>query len=145
LEGRDWRPLLLKASWTDSARESLATRRDEKPVSALIGLCRARVIEQSEKEVAVEFEGVSTAAWKEFRSNWKVTLADDQGGVVATATTNMNVRAEGVPSPFTAILKIPLTTGASPARPLRLRADGNIERMTGMYHGHGLWMRLAEK
>jgi hypothetical protein len=148
VSGSEWAPIFLKAVWTEEARKSETERgargdRAAQPVS-LIGVYRARILEGAANSIAVELEGLSTASWKEFLSRWQVSLHDPQGRILATGATNLSVRAENGPTPFRVRLELPIT-GASGARPAQLLAEGTIERMTGAYHGHGMWMHFMQK
>ena len=150
LAGANWAPMLLKAAWTDQARNAAKadeSRRDKKPQPqpAVIGIYRARAVAGAANSIAVELEGLSTASWKEFRSTWQISLYDDNGRLVAAGGTNLNVRAEKGPTPFQVRLEIPVENSSPTPSPKRLLAEGTVERMTGTYHGHGLWMRFAEK
>ena len=88
-------------------------------------------------------EGVSTASWKEFATEWKTTWRDGAGRTVATAATNLIVRAEGAPASFIVQLAVPATVGGPPATTASV--EGKVQRMTGMYHGHGVWMHLKQE
>jgi hypothetical protein len=140
LTARDWSGAAVKAAWTDKARES-ARGEDEKGQSApTIGLYRARVV-QAANGPAVELEGISTASWKEFLTEWKVSLKDQAGATSWSGVTNLTVRAEDAPSAFTVSLQLP----ASAPSPERLLVQGTVRRMTAGYHGHGIWFRLMNE
>ena len=144
----------LKPAWTEKAKTAAREQRDDKKASPdpLIGVYRARVVENRGAPVLVELDGLSTAYWKEFATTWKVTLLDasDQRG--AFATTNLAVRASRGPTPFQVRLEIPGAPSATPApgsdasarnQPVRLLLEAQVERLTGAYHGHGLWMHFS--
>jgi hypothetical protein len=146
----DWSPLPLRAAWTDQAQESARTtdERGRQPAPQqppLIGLHRARLVQVAEGATRVELEGLSTAAWKEFQTEWKVKLQDAQGRLLAAGTTNSDLRAESAPTPFQVLLDLPRSDTPSPFLPQQITVEATVQRMTGAYHGHGMWFRFARK
>ena len=141
-----WLPLPLQAAWTDKARESAqaSDRRERKappPQTPLIGLHRARVV-QANDGLQVELEGLSTASWKEFETGWMVKLQDAEGRLLAARNTNLAVRAESAPAPFLVQLSFPPSGSQAPQR---IAVEATVQRMTGAYHGHGMWFRFTDK
>jgi hypothetical protein len=53
----------------------------------------------------------------------------------------VTVRAENAPAPFVVALVLPAFPGGSVQA--RVSVEGRVERMTGAYHGHGVWMHFA--
>jgi hypothetical protein len=146
----DWSPLPLRASWTEQAQESARTtdergRQLSPQQPPLIGLHRARLVQVAEGATRVELEGLSTAAWKEFQTEWKVSLQDAQGRLLAAGTTNSDLRAESAPTPFQVRLDLPRSDTPSPSLPQQITVEATVQRMTGAYHGHGMWFRFARK
>lgn len=146
----DWAPLPLRAAWSDQARESAKAadergRRNAPAAQApLVGLHRARVVQRQDGSAQVELEGISTTAWKEFQTEWKVKLQDAEGRVLAAGTTNLDLRAEGGPAPFE--IRLGLTRSETPSSlPQRIAVEATVQRMTGAYHGHGMWLRFTAK
>jgi hypothetical protein len=146
----DWSPLPLQAAWTDQARERAQFDREGErmPVTEplpLIGLHRVRITQAKDGSTGIELEGLSTASWKEFVTEWMVKLQDAEGRLLASRNTNLVVRAENAPAPFQIQLSFP--TPAAQARPLpqRIAVEATVQRMTGAYHGHGVWFRFARK
>jgi hypothetical protein len=150
LKPGEWSPLPLRATWTDKARES-AQASDERKRSAapqqlpLIGLHRARLVQPATGGIQVELEGLSTTSWKEFQTEWKVKLQDAQGRLLGASTTNMDLRAESAPTPFQIRLDLPPSSAPSPAPPNRITVEATVQRMSGAYHGHGMWFRFARE
>ena len=138
---RDWTPCALNATWTETARSLAGARQTASPPRVLIGLYRARLESASDGPVQVCFEGVSTASWQEFETEWKVCWHTAAGQSLGTATTNVTVRSEQSPSAFAVTFTVP------PYRrenvPARMYVEGTVRRMTGAYHGHGMWMRFT--
>ena len=91
--------------------------------------------------MALELEGISTASWKEFETEWKVTLGERAGLRSFSTTTNLAVRAENCPTAF--LLKLGLPRSAALSE--RVLVEGTVERMSGAYHGHGIWFKLAKE
>ncbi len=135
--GNDWTPLILRPAWTEEARKSA----DEKNNQPLLGLYRARMQHNPSGPAVLEFEGVSAVPWKQFLTSWTVKLQDERGTVLGSASTNLNVRAESGPTPFA--FTVPVSVSANSASPKSVAITGTVERMTGMYHGHGMWMTLT--
>ena len=143
VKSEEWLAAPMRADWSDAAQKS--ARADErKPESPpLIGIHRARSERGADGGMLLTLEGVSTASWKEFATEWKSTWRDGAGRTVATAATNLIVRAEGAPASFIVQLAVPATVGGSPATSASV--EGKVQRMTGMYHGHGVWMHLKQE
>jgi len=96
-----------------------------------------------EGEAAKRGQELRAGAWKEFETEWKVTLLDSQGRALGTAQTNLEVRAEGAPAAFLIQLGLPQQGGLSPSAPGRVSVEGTVRRLSGAYHGHGLWLRFG--
>jgi hypothetical protein len=139
----EWSALALRAAWTDKAREAVLDRKLQAQEPDVIGVQRVRVRQTPEGDCQVELDGLSTSTWKEFATEWKVGLLDSHGGVVASATTNLAVLAEGGPTPFEMRIEIPDYKGAALSEAARISIEGTVQRSTGTYHGHGRWYRLA--
>jgi hypothetical protein len=136
-----WRALPFKAVWTDAALKSAGSDEDRPQSQVLIGITRVRGEPTPAGGMQITLEGVSTMSWKEFETEWKVGWLDASGRTLATAATNMVVRAENAPSPFVVDLTAPPFAGSAPARSVML--EGTVKRMSGAYHGHGRWMTFA--
>ena len=146
----DWAALPLRAAWSHEARESAQAadergRRNTAPQTLLIGLHRARVIQRQDGSAQVELEGISTTAWKEFQTEWKVKLEDATGRLLMAGSTNVDLRAEGGPAPFEIRLGLTRSDRPSSSAPQRIAVEASVQRMTGAYHGHGMWFRFAAK
>ncbi len=145
LKPGDWAPLPIQATWTDQARESARFDREgeRKPASEppLIGLHRARIVERDSGAAQIQLEGLSTASWKEFQMEWKVRLEDAEGRVLGTGATNLALRAESAPAPFRIQFDLP----QSGAVPHRVAVSATVLRMSGAYHGHGMWFQFTGK
>ncbi len=146
----DWSPLPLQAAWTQSARESARFDREgeRKPATEpppLIGVHRARIVESAGGGAQIELEGLSTTSWKEFDTEWTVKLEDAEGHLLGSSTTNLVLRAEGGPAPFQIALDLPRQDKPSPLSAQRIAVEATVQRMSGAYHGHGMWMRFANK
>jgi hypothetical protein len=146
----EWSPLPLQAAWTDKAKESAQAMDERKrntppPPAPLIGLHRARIVGSAAGGTQIELEGLSTACWKEFRTEWKVKLQDAQGRLLCGGATNLTLRAESAPAPFQIALDVPRPDNSSFASPRQIAVEATVERMTGAYHGHGMWFRFTEK
>lgn len=137
-----WQALPLKAVWTDAARKSAEVSEDKLQTRPLIGIHRVRSEPTPGGEVQLSLEGVSTTSWKEFETEWKASWRDAFGRTLATAATNLVIRAENAPAAFVVTLTAPSTVGSVPAK--LLSVEGKVRRMTGEYHGHGMWMRFTE-
>jgi hypothetical protein len=145
----EWKAMPLRAAWTEQARESARSMDDHgrKPAAAeppLIGLHRGRILSPSGSGVRVELQGVSTANWKEYGTVWKVSLQDAAGHSLGSGSTNLSVRAEGGPTPFVVSLELPLASEAASSAPQRLAVEATVQRMSGMYHGHGMWLQYLD-
>jgi hypothetical protein len=143
LKPGEWSALPLQAAWTEKAQKAAQGGERETPPPILIGLHRARLAQTEGGAAQIELEGVSTGAWKEFETEWKVTLLDSQGRALATAQTNLEVRAESAPAAFLIQLDLPQQGGLSPSAPGRVSVEGTVRRLSGAYHGPGLWMRFG--
>jgi hypothetical protein len=137
-----WQAATLRASWSDSARKAVSSDGDKEKVPPLIGIHRLRS-ESTGNELQVILDGVSTASWKDFETEWKASWRDDTGQTLATTTTNVVVRAESAPSGFVVKLAAPYLPGGTPVKFVAL--EGTVRRLTAMYHGHGRWMHLARE
>jgi len=138
-----WQAVPMKAVWSDSARSSAKSDEGKPQPQPLIGIHRVRSERDSTGAAQLTLEGVSTASWKEFATEWKVSWRDAFGRTVATAATNLAVRAENAPAAFFVNLSAPPLTDGAPAKSVSL--EGTVRRMTGMYHGHGRWLHLTER
>jgi hypothetical protein len=146
----EWSPLPLRAAWTDKARESAQFDREGERIPAtnqppVIGLHRARLLQPAAGGMQVELEGLSTASWKEFQTEWRVKLQDADGGLLGGGTTNLDLRAESGPAPFRIRLDLPASSAQAPAAPRQLAVEASVQRMTGAYHGHGMWFRFGKE
>jgi hypothetical protein len=145
----DWSPLPLQGAWTGQARESAKFDREGERIAAaqdpLIGLHRARIVQAKDGSAQVELEGLSTASWKEFETEWMVKLQDAEGRLLAARNTNLVVRAENAPAPFRIRLELPPAGSQAPSLAQRIAVEANVQCMTGAYHGHGMWFRFARK
>jgi hypothetical protein len=137
-----WQPLPLKAVWTDAARKSAEVSEDRLQTPSLIGVHRVRSEPTPAGELQLSLEGVSTTSWKEFETEWKASWRDASDRTLATAATNLVIRAENAPAAFVVKLTAPSTVGGTPAK--LVSVEGRVRRMTGEYHGHGVWMRFTE-
>jgi len=150
LEPGDWSPLPLQAAWTHVARESARFDREgeRKPATEpppLIGVHQARIVETAAGGAQIELEGLCTTSWKEFDTEWTVKLEDAEGHVLGSSTTNLVLRAEGGPAPFQIALELPRPNKPSPLLAQRVAVEATVQRMSGAYHGHGMWFRFANK
>jgi len=150
LEPGDWSPLPLRAAWTHVARESARFDREgeRKPATeppSLIGVHRARTVETAAGGAQIELDGLCTTSWKEFDTEWTVKLEDAEGHVLGSSTTNLVLRAEGGPAPFQIALELPRPNKPSPLLAQRVAVEATVQRMSGAYHGHGMWFRFANK
>ena len=146
----DWSPLPLQATWTDQARERAQFDREGERMPAtkptpLIAIYRARIVQAKEGSAQVELEGLSTASWKEFETAWMVKLQDAEGRLLAVRNTNLVVRAESAPAPFQIRFDLRPSDARTAALPQRIAVEATVQRMTGAYHGHGMWFRFARK
>ncbi len=142
LSGEHWTPFYLKASWAEEARQAARDRENKQTDEPMLGVYRAR-LSHTNGAAELLLEGVSTANWKEFRTAWKLRPEGEQGATIPSDTTNLNIRGESGPTPFT--VRLPLAAAADSSVPKRFRISATVERMTGMYHGHGMWMTFADK
>jgi hypothetical protein len=134
-----WQALPLKAVWTDDAQKSTWSDEDKPQSPSLIGIHRMRNEPTPGGGMQIMLEGVSTASWKEFETEWKASWRDASGRTLAMAATNMIIRAENAPAAFVVNLGASATAGAE-----SVFLEGTVRRMTGAYHGHGMWMRFAK-
>jgi hypothetical protein len=137
-----WQALPMKAVWTDAARKSAEVSEDRLQTPSLIGVHRVRSERNPAGELQLSLEGVSTTSWKEFETEWKASWRDASGRMLATAATNLIIRAENAPAAFVVTLTASSTVGSAPAK--LVSVEGRVRRMTGEYHGHGMWMRFTE-
>jgi hypothetical protein len=145
-----WSSLPLQARWSAEARERAEFDREGERMPAtkplpLIGLHRARIIQAEDGSTGIELEGLSTASWKEFETEWMVKLQDAEGRLLAARNTNLVVRAESPPAPFRIQFSLPSSDAQAPVKPERVAVEASVQRMTGAYHGHGVWFRFARK
>jgi hypothetical protein len=139
LPSGEWSAAPVKAAWTDKARESARGEDRKMQTLPIIGIHSARIIQTVDESLAIELDGISTASWKEFQTHWKVSLLNATGRTTSSAATNLTVRAENAPAAFLARLELPRAASL----PERVFIEGTVQRMTGAYHGHGVWFRLA--
>ena len=143
--GEDWVPLLVQAAWTDAARKSLSGSGDAASRSLpVIGALRARLAGGSGNTTWLELDGISTANQKEFQTEWTATLRNYDGRVSASAATNCDVRADSAAASFVTKLELPIAPVALSNAPLAT-IEGRVTRLSGLYHGHGMWMRLGKE
>jgi hypothetical protein len=109
----------------------------------VIGIHRARTIALPGGGIRLELEGITTAYWKEFATEWTVHAFGDTAKELE-AKAKSEVRTEGMPGAFTVQLDLPALPELRPANALKVNLEGTVRRMTGGYHGHGIWFRLAE-
>jgi hypothetical protein len=136
-----WRALPFKAVWTDAALKTAGSDEARPQSQVLIGITRGRGEPTPAGGMQITLEGVSTMSWKEFETEWKVSWLDASGRILATAATNMVVRAENAPSPFVVDLTAPPSARSAQAQSVLV--EGAVKRMSGAYHGHGRWMTFA--
>jgi hypothetical protein len=143
----NWVPLPLKAAWAEKARDAatFGTEKAADPMPPLvIGIRRARLSLMTAGAI-LHLEGLSTAFWKEFQTEWIARLLDGRGNVLAASATNRLVRAEGAPASFEVQLEMGFPGDQTPLSDARLALEGRVLRLTGAYHGHGVWMSLSRE
>ena len=72
-------------------------------------------------------------------------LEDAEGHLLGASTTNLDLRAEGGPAPFQIALDLPRQDKPSSLPAQRIAVEATVQRMSGAYHGHGMWFRFANK
>ncbi|HEY5914098.1 MAG TPA: hypothetical protein VJA21_26215 [Verrucomicrobiae bacterium] len=143
--GTNWSPVSVKAAWTDQARQAAKDREKDESETLLVGTYRARLLKRGGDSVHIEIEGVSTASWKEFLTSWKATLEDDRGAALGSGSADLKIRAENGPSPFSVLIQISRDGNAPFSLPAQVAISGTVQRLTGAYHGHGIWFTLLDK
>jgi len=146
LRPNEWQDVALAAEWTEAAKKSASWNEDRKSEAGLpvIGIYRARALPQPDGSLQVELEGLSTASWKEFETEWRAT-APAPANAISKAKTTAELRAENSPAPFTVKLDFPATPRLSTSPSLTVSLEGTVMRMSGAYHGHGMWFRFSKE
>jgi hypothetical protein len=141
IPGATWEILPVRAAWSEAALESVRDHGEEPGQGPLIGVHRARINEIGDGRSELRLDGISTAVWKEFETDWTVEFLTASGDSMGSTATNLLVRANQSPSAFT--LGFPLPEDEEGAAPACIRLTGLVQRLAGLYHGHGTWMRLS--
>ena len=139
----DWKPCVLRTSWTEQARKAADAERGRSQAAALIGIHRARLERGPDGATRMSLDGVTTASWKEFETEWKVGWYDAMGKLTGSAATNVVVRAEGGPAPFNISVAVPSWPGQASA-PASISVEGKARRLTASYFGSRWRLSLAE-
>ena len=146
LDANDWQDVAVVAQWTEAAKESASWSEDRKSdaLQPMIGVYRARAMPQPDGSLQVALEGITTASWKEFESEWFVTAAARNSETSKTSAIT-EIRAENSPAGFSVTLSLPPAWGLGKEPAFNLKLEGLVRRMTGAYHGHGIWYRFARE
>lgn len=115
--------------------------RSKPQAEPLIGIHRAKLERTADGPMQIRFDGVSTAIWKEFETEWKIGWRDGSGHLLGTATTNVRVRARNTPAPFVVSVAVPsFPAGAAPER---ISVAGKVQHMAAAYRSRG-WMKFIK-
>jgi hypothetical protein len=146
LQPGGWVPVLLKAKWEPEAAKAWTAdaKRGQPKEAAIIGLLSARLISKPGGGYSLEWEGLSTALWQEYEVRWTVTGTGTDGSMTKLVTTN-RIRCEGAPAAFTNLVEVPGTLAKNAAGQVSLGIAARVDHMSGMYHGHGMWMQLGPR
>src|ERR1019366_1043458 len=88
----DWKPCALRTSWTKEAQKAADAGRDKSQPAALIGIHSARLERGPDGTLRICLDGVTTAGWEEFETEWKVGWHDALGQLTGPTATNVTVR-----------------------------------------------------
>ncbi len=129
--------LAVRAVW---AEESTQQRKDWK-ADGDIAVVDAR-LDAGPRQSDLLLTLASTLHWKEALVRVCVRVHDAEARLLADEEREITIRAEAAPG----LAEVLFSFGNPPEReglagqPLRVEVDATIERLTGAYHGHGLWM-----
>jgi hypothetical protein len=137
----DWKPCALRTSWAEEAQKAADADRDKSPAATLIGIHSARLERGPDGTLRICLDGVTTASWEEFETEWKVGWHDASGQLTGPTATNVTVRAESGPAPFTVSVAVPSWPGGAGA-PSPILVEGKVRRLTGVYRDD-MWMGVA--
>ena len=137
----DWKPCALRTSWTKEAQKAADADRDKSQAAALIGIHSARLERGPDGTLRICLDGVTTASRKEFETEWKVGWHDALGRLTGPTATNVTVRAESGPAPFTVSVAVPSWPGGTEV-PTPILVEGKVRRLTGVYR-NGMWFGFA--
>ncbi|MBN1514647.1 MAG: HEAT repeat domain-containing protein [Phycisphaerae bacterium] len=129
--------LAVRAVW---AEESVQQRKDRE-ADGDIAVVDAR-LDAGPRQSDLLLTLASTLHWKEALVRVRVRVLDGQGELLADDEREITVRAEAAPGLAEMLFSLGdlLQREGFTGKPLRLEVDATIERLTGAYHGHGLWM-----
>lgn len=146
LQPGGWVPVLLKAKWEPEAAKSWTAdaKRGQPKEAAIIGLLSARLTSKPGGGYSLEWEGLSTAHWQEYEVRWTVTGTGSDGSKTELVMTN-RIRCEGAPTAFTNAVEAPGELARNATGQLSLGIAATVDHMSGMYHGHGIWMQLGPR
>jgi hypothetical protein len=136
-----WKPCALRTSWTKEAQKTADGDRDKSQAAALIGIHSARLERGPDGTLRICLDGVTTARWKEFETEWKVGWHDALGQLTGPTATNVTVRAESGPAPFTVSVAVPSWPGGTEV-PTPILVEGKVRCLTGVYR-NGMWFGFA--
>jgi hypothetical protein len=132
--------LSVRAAWAEESGQQHPDRESEGDIAVI----DAR-LDAGAREAELLLTLASTMHWKEVAVCVSVRVLDAGGEVLADDEREITIRAEAAPG----LAEVPFSLGnilereGFTGRPLQLEVDATIERLTGAYHGHGLWMRFA--
>jgi len=145
LKLNEWTPLVLSADWSEPAAQSARAQSEGKRAvdSPLIGVHHARLSRETNGTLRLELAGVTTTYLQEFQTDWSATVLDRANRELARGTNSVDLKCDRAPGAFTNRLELPPVAALESGDSVRVRVAGKVRRLTGAYHGHGMWFRLA--
>ncbi len=144
LDSSNMLPLYVRAKWGDGVKDQLQRKAAnageyDKPVVCVLP---SEYCTDETNGLQICLNVFSNTYWEEYKTEFFVELLDSSGNTLATSTAFKNIRAEGTPSATIVPVEFAEVQGLAGLDSIAVSAA--INKMTGAYHGHGIWMTFMD-